>query len=84
MQLVFDTYAQRKGIPATSIRFLLDNEEIANYQTPQDLELKDHDIVYCFDSPPVVDSTPFQIFVKNLVSYTTTSIGQCGLDLDLS
>jgi Ubiquitin-2 like Rad60 SUMO-like len=69
MQLVFDTYAHRKGVRATSIRFLLDNEEIGPYQTPQDLELKDHDKIYCFAKPPVIDSTPIKIYVKTLVSH---------------
>jgi small ubiquitin-related modifier len=47
MQKVFDTYAQRKGIQATSLRFLLDGEKIGPDQTPKMLELDDQDQIDC-------------------------------------
>jgi Ubiquitin-2 like Rad60 SUMO-like len=47
MQKVFDTYAQRKGIQASSLRFLLDGEKIGPDQTPKMLELDDQDQIDC-------------------------------------
>ena len=47
MQKVFDTYAQRKGIQASSLRFLLDGEKIGADQTPKMLELDDQDQIDC-------------------------------------
>jgi Ubiquitin-2 like Rad60 SUMO-like len=47
MQKVFDTYAQRKGIQASSLRFLLDGEKIGPEQTPKMLELDDQDQIDC-------------------------------------
>ena len=47
MQKVFDTYAQRKGIQASSLRFLLDGEKIGAEQTPKMLELDDQDQIDC-------------------------------------
>lgn len=47
MQKVFDTYAQRKGIQASSLRFLLDGEKISADATPKMLELDDQDQIDC-------------------------------------
>jgi small ubiquitin-related modifier len=47
MQKVFDTYAQRKGVQATSLRFLLDGERIDASATPKMLELDDQDQIDC-------------------------------------
>ena len=47
MQKVFDTYATRKGVQATSLRFLLDGERIEPNQTPKMLELEDQDQIDC-------------------------------------
>jgi len=47
MQKVFDTYAQRKGVQATSLRFLLDGERIDPHNTPKMLELEDQDQIDC-------------------------------------
>lgn len=47
MQKVFDTYAQRKGVQASSLRFLLDGERIEPTQTPKMLELDDQDQIDC-------------------------------------
>ncbi|CAB9513061.1 Small ubiquitin-related modifier 1 [Seminavis robusta] len=47
MQKVFDTYAQRKGVQASSLRFLLDGERIEPNQTPKMLELDDQDQIDC-------------------------------------
>jgi small ubiquitin-related modifier len=47
MSKVFNTYAQRKGVQMSSLRFLLDGERIADSTTPQDLELDDQDQIDC-------------------------------------
>jgi small ubiquitin-related modifier len=47
MSKVFNTYAQRKGVQMSSLRFLLDGERIAETNTPQDLELDDQDQIDC-------------------------------------
>ena len=47
MQKVFDTYAQRKGVSASSLRFLLDGDRILPEQTPKQLELDDQDQIDC-------------------------------------
>ena len=43
-----EAYAQRKGIQATSLRFMLDGELIKEDQTPKMLELEDNDQIDCF------------------------------------
>ena len=43
MSKVFDTYAQRKGIQPTSLRFLLDGDRVGMDQTPKMLEMEDGD-----------------------------------------
>lgn len=47
MSKVFDTYAQRKGVASTALRFLLDGERIEGTQTPKQLELDDQDQIDC-------------------------------------
>jgi small ubiquitin-related modifier len=47
MQKVFDTYASRKGLLASSLRFLLDGNRIKPDDTPQTLELNDLDQINC-------------------------------------
>jgi len=47
MQKVFETYAQRKGVQSSSLRFLLDGDRIAPEQTPKMLELDDEDQIDC-------------------------------------
>ena len=47
MQKVFDTYAQRKAIQVSSLRFLLDGEKISPDSTPKMLELDDQDQIDC-------------------------------------
>jgi len=47
MSKVFDTYAQRKGVQATSLRFMVDGERIDDNQTPKTLELDDQDQIDC-------------------------------------
>ncbi len=39
MHKIFDAYAQRRGIAAASLRFLMDGERIQPDQTPKMLEL---------------------------------------------
>lgn len=43
-----EAYAQRKGIQATSLRFMLDGEVVREDQTPKMLELEDNDQIDCF------------------------------------
>jgi len=47
MSKVFNTYAQRKGVQISSLRFLLDGERIEEGQTPEALELDDQDQIDC-------------------------------------
>jgi len=47
MEKVFQTYAQRKGVQSSSLRFLLDGERIMGDQTPKQLELDDQDQIDC-------------------------------------
>ena len=47
MEKVFQTYAQRKGVQAQSLRFLIDGERIDGEQTPKQLELDDQDQIDC-------------------------------------
>ena len=47
MQKVFETYASRKGVQSSSLRFLLDGDRIAPEQTPKMLELDDEDQIDC-------------------------------------
>jgi small ubiquitin-related modifier len=47
MSKVFSAYAQRKGVEASSIRFLLDGERINDTDTPKMLELEDEDQIDC-------------------------------------
>merc|ERR1712183_325201 len=47
MAKVFESYAQRKGVQASSLRFLLDGERIQRDQTPKQLELDDQDQIDC-------------------------------------
>jgi len=47
MSKVFDTYAQRKGVAAASLRFLLDGDRVEGHQTPKQLELDDQDQIDC-------------------------------------
>ncbi|VEU42005.1 unnamed protein product [Pseudo-nitzschia multistriata] len=47
MSKVFGTYANRKGVQLSSLRFLLDGERIEPDQTPKMLELDDQDQIDC-------------------------------------
>mmetsp|Transcript_18589 Transcript_18589/g.23943 ORF Transcript_18589/g.23943 Transcript_18589/m.23943 type:complete len:92 (-) Transcript_18589:66-341(-) len=47
MSKVFETYASRKGVQASSLRFMLDGERIEPSQTPKTLELDDQDQIDC-------------------------------------
>merc|ERR1719253_191462 len=48
MKKVFATYAARKGVEATAMRFMLDGENINPDTTPADLDLDDDDQIDCF------------------------------------
>lgn len=43
VQKIFDAFAQRKGIGAGSLRFMLDGERLKGEQTPKMLELEEND-----------------------------------------
>ena len=47
MKKVFETYATRKGVQSSSLRFLLDGDRIDPEQTPKMLELDDQDQIDC-------------------------------------
>eukprot|EP00560_Eucampia_antarctica_P009023 CAMPEP_0197827434 /NCGR_PEP_ID=MMETSP1437-20131217/4205_1 /TAXON_ID=49252 ORGANISM="Eucampia antarctica, Strain CCMP1452" /NCGR_SAMPLE_ID=MMETSP1437 /ASSEMBLY_ACC=CAM_ASM_001096 /LENGTH=94 /DNA_ID=CAMNT_0043428263 /DNA_START=58 /DNA_END=342 /DNA_ORIENTATION=+ len=47
MAKVFETYAQRKGVVSSSLRFLLDGDRILEKHTPQSLDLEDQDQIDC-------------------------------------
>ncbi|CAH0481557.1 unnamed protein product [Peronospora belbahrii] len=47
MEKIFSAYAQRKGVPASALRFLLDGTRISGDQTPKMLELEDQDQIDC-------------------------------------
>eukprot|EP00939_MAST-03C_sp_MAST-3C-sp1_P000844 g844.t1 len=43
MEKVFKHYANRKGVSADNLRFLLDGKRISGSTTPKELELEDQD-----------------------------------------
>jgi small ubiquitin-related modifier len=43
MSKIFNAYASRKGVDASSLRFLLDGENVEPDSTPKMLELEDQD-----------------------------------------
>ncbi len=47
MSKVFETYASRKGVQASSLRFMLDGERIEEDATPKMLEMDDQDQIDC-------------------------------------
>lgn len=47
MEKVFSTYAQRKGVSVSALRFLLDGDRLSGDQTPTSLELEDQDQIDC-------------------------------------
>jgi small ubiquitin-related modifier len=47
MSKVFETYAKRKGLQPTSLRFLLDGGKVKDDDTPKLLELEDQDQIDC-------------------------------------
>jgi small ubiquitin-related modifier len=47
MQKVFDTYASRKGLSASTLRFLYDGNRIQSNDTPKMLEMEDQDQIDC-------------------------------------
>lgn len=44
---VFNAYSQRKGVNATSLRFLFDGQRVRGDQTPQDIDMDDGDQLDC-------------------------------------
>lgn len=47
MEKVFTTYATRKGVSVSALRFLLDGQRVAPEDTPTSLELEDQDQIDC-------------------------------------
>ena len=47
MSKVFATYATRKGVQPSSLRFMLDGDRVEENQTPKMLELEDQDQIDC-------------------------------------
>ena len=47
MGKIFDSYATRKGVQASSLRFLLDGDRIDGNETVKTLELDDQDQIDC-------------------------------------
>jgi len=47
MSKVFATFAERRGVQMSSLRFLLDGERIDPDTTPKMLELEDQDQIDC-------------------------------------
>ncbi|KAL3799002.1 hypothetical protein HJC23_005141 [Cyclotella cryptica] len=47
MSKIFNAYAARKGVDPTSLRFLLDGDNVDPNQTPKMLELEDQDQIDC-------------------------------------
>ena len=47
MSKIFSAYAQRKGVPINSLRFLVDGDRVDANETPKSLELEDQDQIDC-------------------------------------
>lgn len=47
MEKVFTTYATRKGVSVSALRFLLDGQRVNAEDTPTSLELEDQDQIDC-------------------------------------
>ena len=47
MEKVFMTYAQRRGVQPSSLRFLYDGDRILATQTPESLDMEDQDQIDC-------------------------------------
>ncbi|CAM9866092.1 unnamed protein product, partial [Ectocarpus sp. 8 AP-2014] len=47
MEKVFTTYASRKGVSVSALRFLLDGSRVGPEDTPTSLELEDQDQIDC-------------------------------------
>jgi small ubiquitin-related modifier len=69
MSKVFETYAQRKGVQAASLRFLLDGERILDDQTPKMLELDDQDQIDCMLEQTGGDAGLYASYKSNKSNY---------------
>lgn len=47
MSKVFSAFAKRKGVQASSLRFLMDGDRVKEDDTPLSLELEDQDMLDC-------------------------------------
>lgn len=59
MKRVFDTYADRKGVCVTTLRFLLNGERVGCEDTPASLQLGHHDQIDCSREQPGPQDWPF-------------------------
>ncbi|CBN77098.1 small ubiquitin-like modifier [Ectocarpus siliculosus] len=59
MKRVFDTYADRKGVCVTTLRFLLNGERVGCDDTPASLQLGHHDRIDCLREQPGPQYWPF-------------------------
>ncbi|CAM9156522.1 unnamed protein product [Ectocarpus fasciculatus] len=55
MKRVFDTYALRKGMCVSTLRFLLVGSRIGADETPSSLQLEHHDQIDCYREQPTPD-----------------------------
>ena len=44
---MFNAYSQRKGVAASSLRFLFDGQRVRGDQTPADIDMDDGDQLDC-------------------------------------
>lgn len=47
MSKVFTAFAKRKGVQASSLRFLMDGDRVKEDDTPLSLDLEDQDMLDC-------------------------------------
>uniref|UniRef100_A0A8D2ZGX8 Small ubiquitin-related modifier n=1 Tax=Scophthalmus maximus TaxID=52904 RepID=A0A8D2ZGX8_SCOMX len=40
-----ESYSQRQGVPASTLRFLFEGQRIADNQTPKELGMEDEDVI---------------------------------------
>ena len=43
MSKIFEAYAQRRGVAANALRFMLDGQRVTENQTPDELDIQDGD-----------------------------------------
>jgi hypothetical protein len=56
MHKVFETFAQRKTIPLGDLCFIREDECVGHCQTPNELNLRNFDVIKCYIKVPLADS----------------------------